>query len=66
MKRSNSKIDNRETNKTMVGEELLKQTRQGLSSERKTFKNPKSQLSQVEMFLPTFFPNWASRMMLYG
>jgi len=42
MKRSNSRIDNRDTNKTMVGEELLKQTKQGLPSKRKMLENPKS------------------------
>jgi hypothetical protein len=42
MKRSNSRIDNRDTNKTMVGEELLKQTKQGLPFKRKMLENPKS------------------------
>jgi len=37
-----------------------------LASKRKTTKNPKLAFSQVEMFPPTFFPDWAIRMMLHG
>ncbi len=33
---------------------------------KKTPKNRKLGFSQVEMFLPTFFPNWVARLMLYG
>jgi hypothetical protein len=36
------------------------------SFEKKMPKNPKSWLSQVEMFRLGFFPNWVVKMMLYG
>jgi hypothetical protein len=37
-----------------------------LPFERKTPKNLKLGLSQVEMFPPTSFLDWATKMMLYG
>ncbi len=91
MKRSDLGRDNKETNKTIIGEELLEKSRQGeswthwhqkrkrplktltpnfqkleTSFEKKMPKNPKSWLSQVEMFRLGFFPNWVVKMMLYG
>jgi hypothetical protein len=37
-----------------------------LPSEKKIPKNLKSGLSQIEMFLLTFFLDWDVKMMLYG